>query len=512
MALHDQYSAETFRNFQFFLGVVESREDPEQLGRVRVRCYGIHPDDKSKVPTEDLPWAMPIMPYTSASLSGIGASPTGPVEGTWVFGFFLDGQGMQQPMILGTLIGAPDKLPNPNLGFNDPEGIYPKIEHEIIGGGDIRGLSLVLNPESDVNKLARGDDIDKGTSDGTKTIRAGETTLAVKNEMAANTVDIPMAVPPKTDSVKDGVPAGRHPVEYFRRHVWDEPEPRYGNPYNKAYYLYKSKYPLNHVQVTESGHVFEVDDSPKVGRIHQYHRSGTFYEIQDDGTRITKIVGDDYQIYLKDKNMVVSGNVNITVDKADLRLYVTKEKDEKGRIIPGGKGGDLYIETDGDFNLNVKGNMTTKIQKSEHKEVITDSATQINGKQSLRVSKDRITNIGGAHREDIGTVTDGADHQQTITGSKSVIVKDNSYLIVTNKTTINSVNDDLSMSSGNNVNIKASANVNLQAKENFQANTSLAMDFNASTDVTIDTPTNVKIGNSTKPATVDIDGTAINLN
>ena len=41
----------------WFMGVVEDRRDPDELGRVRVRCFGIHPDDKNTLPTNDLPWA-----------------------------------------------------------------------------------------------------------------------------------------------------------------------------------------------------------------------------------------------------------------------------------------------------------------------------------------------------------------------------------------------------------------------------------------------------------------------
>ena len=43
--------------FIWFTGVVEDRNDPSKLGRVRVRCVGHHTDDKSKIPTADLPWA-----------------------------------------------------------------------------------------------------------------------------------------------------------------------------------------------------------------------------------------------------------------------------------------------------------------------------------------------------------------------------------------------------------------------------------------------------------------------
>ena len=43
--------------FVWFTGVVEDRQDPDKLGRVRVRCVGYHTDNKIKIPTADLPWA-----------------------------------------------------------------------------------------------------------------------------------------------------------------------------------------------------------------------------------------------------------------------------------------------------------------------------------------------------------------------------------------------------------------------------------------------------------------------
>ena len=36
--------------FIWWFGVVEDRNDPLQLGRVRVRSYGYHTDDKNAIP------------------------------------------------------------------------------------------------------------------------------------------------------------------------------------------------------------------------------------------------------------------------------------------------------------------------------------------------------------------------------------------------------------------------------------------------------------------------------
>jgi putative chitinase len=102
---------------QFSLAIVEDRMDPLKLGRVRVRVFGVHSESLTDVPTSSLPWAVPIMPATSASISGIGSSPTQYVEGSLVFVFFQDGDSKQQPIILGSIQGIPlSKLP---FGFSD---------------------------------------------------------------------------------------------------------------------------------------------------------------------------------------------------------------------------------------------------------------------------------------------------------------------------------------------------------------------------------------------------------
>jgi hypothetical protein len=87
------------QGFRWFVGVVEDNTtDNMKLGGVKVRAFGIHED----LPTERLPDAIVMMPTTSGSFQGIGDTP-GLLAGSFVFGFFLDGEEKKYPMIIGTI-------------------------------------------------------------------------------------------------------------------------------------------------------------------------------------------------------------------------------------------------------------------------------------------------------------------------------------------------------------------------------------------------------------------------
>ena len=85
--------------FKWFLGVVEDLADPLKLGRVRVRIFQEH---DVGIDTKDLPWAIAMMPITSASSKGKGTSPTGITIGSYVHGFYIDGAEKQFPAITHT--------------------------------------------------------------------------------------------------------------------------------------------------------------------------------------------------------------------------------------------------------------------------------------------------------------------------------------------------------------------------------------------------------------------------
>ena len=292
--------------FQWFVGVVEDRQDPQKLGRVRVRCLGYHTEIHEDLKTADLPWAHPINPITSATVSGIGQTPLGPVEGTWVVGFFQDGADAQTPIVMGTLPGVPSSLPTKDgsKGFQDRlNANYPKYKDE-----------------PDTNRLAVNDEENPHP---TLTLRKADRDIAVG---VANT-DI-------TTVVDDIVQADQSAF-------WDEPETTYA-----------AKYPFNHVMETEGGHLREYDDTVGAKRIHERHSSGTGYEIFDDGTKITRVKKDNYNIVSADEYCHIQGTARETID-GGLRVKVNNNAQASNNYaIEVGSGANVTIEVqNGDINL-----------------------------------------------------------------------------------------------------------------------------------------------------------------
>jgi len=138
---------------KIYYGVVENRQDPLSLGRCQVRIVGLHTHDKSLLPTNDLPWATPIQPVTSAAMNGIGHTPIGPVEGTSVVVAFADVE-QQQPIIIGTLGGissAPLPVDDEAGGLNINEKVESIELRTVPGPTNGKVLSFVDNENGRVD-------------------------------------------------------------------------------------------------------------------------------------------------------------------------------------------------------------------------------------------------------------------------------------------------------------------------------------------------------------------------
>jgi hypothetical protein len=139
------------------------------------------------------------------------------------------------------------------------------------------------------------------------------------------------------------------PDRYFG---WNEPE-------SAANTDFQPVYPYNKVTRTDSGHLFELDDTKTRERVRLQHRANTFLEMHPNGDEVHKIWGDGYVITLGDHNISIGveggkpgtdGNIpcklNITV-YGDVNMHVTGDKTET---------------IDGNVTQHIKGNYTQTVE------------------------------------------------------------------------------------------------------------------------------------------------------
>lgn len=327
-----------FDGFVWWMGVVEDNNDPEQMGRIRCRIFGIHTEDKEILPTEDLPWAMVMMPATGGSVSGVGQTPSGLMNGSWIMGFFRDGTACQEPVVIGSFPGAPQTRPNTSLGFADPSGQFPReIE------------------EPDVNRLARGLDT---------------ATPFVDRRNAIQQVHISEGVPGEIVATRSPYAAPDGSVTYGPKEIpWSDET---WVPLNPAD-VYAPRYPYNKVQETESGHVIELDDTPDSERVVIQHRTGTFVELHPNGSlqifsaNRGEVIIDEHlnieamghvQIFSHDKTTVYA-NKNIDMEsKEDVRIKCKNFRVEAEDTIVEIAGNKIdldskYVDIDGSKRIDL---------------------------------------------------------------------------------------------------------------------------------------------------------------
>lgn len=220
--------------------------------------------------------------------------------------------------------GGTKSIATSDLGFQDPEEEFPRYFDE-----------------QDTNRLARNQNI-------------GETIVPIKEGLEHKNVQ-------KANG----------------KGMWNQSP----TPYN-------ARYPFNAVHETQSGHVIEVDDTPDNERLHLYHKTGTFEEIDANGTLVRRIVGDAYEVWDRDGYIHIKGTVNITVE-GNANILVAN---------------DCELEIDGDLNANVGGNSNWSIGGNANYTVGKDVNWVVGGNLNHTVTKDDNNTIGG----DLNFVVDGA--------------------------------------------------------------------------------------------------------
>lgn len=299
------------------------------------------------------------------------------------------------------------------LGFQDPNAKYPLRRY-------------VYEPE--INRLARG--------------VVKETIVPLKNSQ--RTLDVPIALK--------------------------------GGTFSQPTIPFAAKYPYNRVTETESGHVEEFDDTPGFERLHTYHRSGTFEEIDANGTKVTKIVGDGYTIYDRngfiaifgDANVTCSGNVNIFC-RSDANIEVAgSARMEVGGNFDLGVAKDMSIAVEGDFSLWANGTMNLQAKKMGH--ILSDDNLYVSSSKQLHVHS----------TEDMFIESKQAQH---IKANNSIHINSNDDVNVkaSKKVYIES-DDDTNIKSNANTFIQSADHTHVQAGANYNLDASLVY-INSGTSV-----------------------------
>lgn len=270
-------------------------------------------------------------------------------------------------------VNTPDnneKLIATKVGFMDPSATYPTKEYA---------------GQSETNKLARGE--------------VNGTIVQTKND--------------------DRMLAARLP----NNDTFSEPL----SPYN-------GEYPYNKVTQTESGHIIEIDDTPGNERLHVYHKSGTYIEIDSNGTVVKRTKGSSYEIIDCNGKIAILGKADISVNGA-CNIFV---------------GNDCNMEVIGDVNLTCHNDITAqaggRIDLSAKEEINIHSA-------NINIEADNLMSI----------LADG--EMRVLSGNALHMIANTSAYVNAKENMHMSANAEILFLAQNDLNLVSTKNIKLQSSE-----------------------------------------------
>jgi hypothetical protein len=150
-------------------------------------------------------------------------------------------------------------------------------------------------------------------------------------------------------------------------------------------------YPYNQVIETEAGHVIELDSTPGAERIQVFHKTGTYMEIDVNGSMVRKVIGDNYDVMDRNNFVYVKGAQCLTVEGKTSILVKN----------------DAVIEVEGD--LNVTGHGDTSISTAGSAGLIAANVV-VSAKNSFTLISDGTLNLQG--KDIVMNATGGAITQK----------------------------------------------------------------------------------------------------
>lgn len=369
-------------NFVWFMGVVEDRDDPLKLGRVKIRCFGWHPTDSGELPTDGLPWAQTVQPVTAPA-----APSSGLTEGTWVFGFFMDGEDAQRPMIVGQV---------PGYRF-DSEG---------------------KNSESELPRAARVEE--KHPSPQSEVRKKQRVTGIVYDAFAGSTWDEPLE---PNDKAYPYVQTVSSEAGFITEIIFK-----------------KGELNLNTAEYDPNTGNLVGEDKPDQARQVTYDTSGGFDERKSpSGDKVVKVIGDNYEVICGYSYMYVKGDLNLTVD-GNMNQNITKNYTMT-------VGGDYYVAVGGDEDLNVTGLGTYNYGLGRTTEIAAggdERTVQAGGSTDLIVAGGMKTTV----EEGGKTTTVNGATKLTVTGNHTVDITGNQTITISDYHEFTSATHSIQLGSG----------------------------------------------------------------
>ena len=247
--------------------------------------------------------------------------------------------------------GKPAELAETTKGFYDPNGVYPKYKDEV-----------------DTNRLA-------------------------VNDSAAPHLSLELRKLTRRTSVAT---ADFDAVD-LEDHISTAIEASDGDTFDQPEIPYAAVYPYNHVFESESGHIFEIDDTLDNERLFTSHRTGTSQEIDKDGNQVNIIKGDHYNIVSGKRQVVIDGNADLTIGGRH-KLYINKDGQTNNHYdIQVGPNASVNIQVDkGDMNVVLKdGKLNTNVAGDYNMKIGGNMNLDVRGNKSETVSGSKTSNTTG---------------------------------------------------------------------------------------------------------------------
>ncbi len=190
-----------------------------------------------------------------------------------------------------------------------------------------------------------------------------------------------------------------------------------GDSWEQPVSSFKGEYPYNKVNQTESGHIIEIDDTPGAERLHIYHKSGTFIEIDSNGSIIKRAMGSSYEIIDRNGKIAINGKADISVNGA-CNIFV---------------GNDANIEVDGDATLTCFNDITAQAGGTLNltaKEEVNIVSQKINMTSLGEINVLAETDLKLSGQQNVDIKSDG---EMTINSSESLDLKSNKDLHIQSK-------------------------------------------------------------------------------